>query len=426
MKILAARRPFADAIARVAGVVPSKSPTPILRNLYLSVAVDPDNPTAPPTVVLTATDLELSISTAVPGVTVERPGVVVLPTDKMSAILNTSDEDVVSIEYRDGQLIVKSDARFVLAADDPAIYPVGVVPAFDSPSYYRVAASDLERMIDRTISVVDPNNTTYKVGGVRLKIGVDAVPDRPGTATMSGTDGKRIVDQRAAYGVVGEGVDGFGLSAGSYIIPPKAAKLIKKIIRDLDDLATMIDIVSVNDSAALLFRVGRSLIYCRLIEGNFPKYERHFNDMLATMTFDMPIDVAVLLRKIEQAAIVKSDESNMIAFDFSEGQVAIGGVASGIGTSDVEMDVDYRGEPFSIGMDYRYITDALRELRGEAATLKMVDGKNPIIVMADHYQHLVTSMDIGVHKAAMRDDEGKAVMKKEEKAVKAGKKRGAA
>jgi DNA polymerase III sliding clamp (beta) subunit (PCNA family) len=64
MKIIAARRPFADAINRVAGATPLKPSRPILKSLYLSVTIDPDNPLASPTVVLTATDLELSISTA--------------------------------------------------------------------------------------------------------------------------------------------------------------------------------------------------------------------------------------------------------------------------------------------------------------------------------------------------------------------------
>jgi DNA polymerase-3 subunit beta len=347
----------------------------------------------------------------------------------MASILSTSDDDVVTIEYVNDQLIVKSDARFVLAVEDPATYPTGVIPSFDSSSYYQIKAGDLKKMIDRTLNAIDVDNTTYALGGVRLRIGADAILGRPGIATMAATDGKRLSEQRAGYSVVsgaGNGTDGLDSSTGSYVIPVKAAKLLVKVIGQSSDSSAFVDIVPVVNSSALLFRIGGSVIYSRLLEKRFPGYAEGFAKVFATLTVSLAVDPAVLLRKIEQASIVKSDESNMIIFDISPGLMALSSVTSGVGSSDVVMEIDYSGEPFSVGLDHRYISDGLRDLKGETVRLKMRDAKNPVVVIADEHEYTIQPITIGDHKAAVRDDIEKSVAKAAEKAEKAGKKRGAA
>src|SRR5438270_1947201 len=80
MKALCNRKGLLDALSMVAGVVPARSPKPILQNVKL--VAEPDEGS-----ILMATDLEVGIRCRVLGVKVDQPGTVILPTQRMTQIL---------------------------------------------------------------------------------------------------------------------------------------------------------------------------------------------------------------------------------------------------------------------------------------------------------------------------------------------------
>src|ERR1700727_2212594 len=76
MKALCKRKDLLAAFGMVSGVVPARSPKPILQNVKL--VSDPELGT-----ILMATDLEVGIRHKVLGVRAYEPGSVILPTGKM-------------------------------------------------------------------------------------------------------------------------------------------------------------------------------------------------------------------------------------------------------------------------------------------------------------------------------------------------------
>ena len=100
MKARCKRKELLAAFGMVSGVVPARSPKPILQNVKL--VVDPDLGT-----ILMATDLEVGIRHKVYGVTAYEPGSVILPTNKMQSILSTSADAELDIETEGDHLIVR-------------------------------------------------------------------------------------------------------------------------------------------------------------------------------------------------------------------------------------------------------------------------------------------------------------------------------
>src|SRR3954465_5424298 len=86
MKALCNREGLLAAFGMVSGVVPARSPKPILQNIKL--VADPDEGS-----VLMGTDLEVGIRHRVLGMKVEEPGAVILPTARVGSILRTSDDE---------------------------------------------------------------------------------------------------------------------------------------------------------------------------------------------------------------------------------------------------------------------------------------------------------------------------------------------
>ncbi len=82
MRALCNREGLLTAFGMVSGVVPARSPKPILQNVKLVADADEGS-------VLMGTDLEVGIRHRVLGVKVERPGSVILPTTQIGSILRT-------------------------------------------------------------------------------------------------------------------------------------------------------------------------------------------------------------------------------------------------------------------------------------------------------------------------------------------------
>src|SRR5271154_1868443 len=100
MKALCKRKDLLAAFGMVSGVVPARSPKPILQNVKL--VTDPELGT-----ILMATDLEVGIRHKVLGVRAYELGSVILPTSKMQQILATSSDDELDVETDGDHLLVR-------------------------------------------------------------------------------------------------------------------------------------------------------------------------------------------------------------------------------------------------------------------------------------------------------------------------------
>ena len=249
MKALCKRKDLLAAFGMVSGVVPARSPKPILQNVKL--VSDPELGT-----ILMATDLEVGIRHKVLGVRAYEPGSVILPTGKMQQILATSGDEELDVETNGDRLIVRTrSAQFDLPTEDPSLYPE--VPDFGATSYHVVSASDLRKLIRRTMFATDVESTRYALGGVLIELDAESI-------TMVGTDGRRLAKMSAAA----EAENGVAAPTGSPVIPVKALKLID---RNLDDPDLAVHIAIQAGSAALIRTADQgAIIYTRLVEGPLP------------------------------------------------------------------------------------------------------------------------------------------------------------
>src|SRR5271165_3276027 len=90
MRAFCSRDGLLSAFAMVSGVIPARSPKPILQNIKFIID-DEDGS------VLMGTDLEVGIRHRVLGVRVESPGTVILPTAQVGSILRTCGDEELEL-----------------------------------------------------------------------------------------------------------------------------------------------------------------------------------------------------------------------------------------------------------------------------------------------------------------------------------------
>jgi DNA polymerase-3 subunit beta len=365
MKALCNREGLLAGFTMVSGVVPARSPKPILQNVKL--VADPDDGS-----VLMATDLEVGIRYRVLGVKVDQPGSVILPTQRMQSILRTGTDEELALEVHDDKLVVRGlHSEFELPSEDPDLFPEP--NDFAATAFHVVAAADLKRLIRRTMFATDVESTRYALGGVLVELSGE-------TITMVGTDGRRLARAIAPAEVEGDA----GAPAGSPVIPVKALKLIE---RNLDDDDPPVHLAFQSGTAALL-RTERATIYTRLVEGRFPRYQDVFP---SDVEVRIPMEAGPLLSAVEQASIVTSEESRGVDFSFGNGQLKLASQAADVGKSQIEMPIAYDGKPVEITFDPRYLVDALKNLEPTATiTAELIDAKNAAVFKTeDDYTYVV-------------------------------------
>ena len=187
MKLHCHRPSLVTAFQIVSGVVPSRSPKDILKNVKLQVGGGKAT--------LIGTDQEVGIRYDIPGVETDSSGEVLLPKDRVIAIIRELSDDGVDLEVGEKAVWIRSgQSEFRLSAEDPAEFPP--VQAFDAESYYVIPAASFKEMIRRTVFATDVESTRYALGGVLMEFINDKL-------TMAATDSRRLAVVSTAVTTVG-------------------------------------------------------------------------------------------------------------------------------------------------------------------------------------------------------------------------------
>lgn len=365
MRAICNRDGLLSAFTMVSGVVPARSPKPILQNVKL-IADREDGS------VLMGTDLEVGIRHRVLGVQVETPGAVILPTVQVGSILRTSSDKELDLTTEEDHLIVRGQhSEFRLPIEDAELFPE--VPDFAASSYHIISASDLRKLIRRTIFATDLESARYALGGVLIELGTESVG-------MVGTDGRRLARMVTSARTEHDPEP----PSGTPVIPVKALKLIERNLVDDDDLVHL----AIQSGTSVLVRTSSAVIYSRLVEGRFPRYQDVFP---ASVEVRIPLDAASLRLAVEQASIVTSDESRGVDFQFSPGLLKLSSQTADVGSSHVDLPITYDGKSVAITFDPRYLIDALKTLDDTSAiTAELIDAKNAAVFKTtDQYTYVV-------------------------------------
>jgi DNA polymerase-3 subunit beta len=357
MKIICNREKLLHAFQTVAAIAPARSPKPILQNVKLEVT-----PTA---TTLMATDLEVGIRYETSGVEVETPGAAILPVQRFGSILRESSDATFRIESDgEGTTVRGERSQFKLPSENPQDFPV--IAAFEEKSYYELSARLFRELIRRTIFATDNESSRYALAGIKLEW-------KDNLLTAIGTDGRRLAKMEGPAQAVGQ-PSPFG---DVTVIPTRAMQLLERALAE--DGSEVQLAVRQND---ILVKNPRATIYSRLLEGRYPRWRDVFPQRPNSLKLDLT--VGPVHSAVRQAAIVTSEESRGIDFTFGDGSLVLAGQTAEVGQSRVELPISYSGQPISITLDPRFVSDFLKVLEPEKTfTVDLQDSDTAAVCSTD-------------------------------------------
>lgn len=365
MKLRFNRQEMAEVLSALCSVAAARSPKDILKCVRLEAHPD--------VLLLSGTDLELSLRCAVTQVEVEKPGEVLVVADTLSRIVRECTDEVLAVEAVNSTLHVRgTGSHFQVITHDPVDFPA--IPSMEGEPEVVVDHALLRRLTELTVFATARESTRYAINGVLWEVEGDKL-------TLAATDGRRL---SLAAGKVAEGGAAEPRRA---IVPAKALLLFARLPIEPDGRVG----VKITDNQ-LLLNVGPAFISTALVEGQFPRYQ----DVIPTdCDRVVKLNTSELHSALKQAALLTDEESRGVRFAFSEGMLTLSSRAPERGEAEVSLPLNYVGEPVEIGFNPVFVLELLRVAHTDEITFAFKEPNRPgVIRLGEDFVYVVMPVSL--------------------------------
>jgi len=101
------------------------------------------------------------------------------------------------------------------------------------------------------------------------------------------------------------------------------------------------------------------------------------------------------MRVVRRAALLTSEKSNSVCFNFSPGRLVVSSVTPEVGESTEEMPMEYQGAGMEIAFNPTYMLEVLRALEDrEDIILELIDENSPGVFRDESFFCLIMPMKL--------------------------------
>ncbi len=327
------------------GIVERKNTIPILANVLIEASGDE--------VKLLATDLEVGLRSKC-SASVGKGGSLTLPAKKLYEIIKALPDTDVRIE---------EDKNGVKVAADRFDSRMQTLPREDFPSLPEATGSYsaslprdvLKQMVAKTQFAITGEDTRYFLNGALFIL-------RPDSMSLVSTDGHRLalitVPREKDPKIKAE-------DEVRVILPRKTLLELGRLLGEGDG-----DISYERGENHLFFEIGGRLLISRMIDGQFPAFERVIpksNDKRVEFDRDR------LTNAVRRVALLSNERSRAVKFQIDKGKVEINSSSPEFGEAKETLIVDYAGTPVTICFNAQYVLDFLAVIETNSVGLEFKD-----------------------------------------------------
>ena len=349
------KKEFIEGLSLMQSVTGRRTTLPILSHILMEWETN--------SLSLTGTDLETGAREELSASTDEK-GKASVSAKKIYEIIRELPEGNIHIQKKENHWITIRCGKsiFNLAGLDPDEFPS--LPIYKEEYFSQVSTLMMREMIEKTVFAASNEESRYHLNGILL---LQSKHGGREILRMVATDGHRLslVDRESQMIR--------GIEKG-VIIPKKGVLEIKKIMGDKDGEEKM-EIYF--DQTHGFFKMGKSLMIIRLIEGEFPEYEQVIpkgNDKKILMGKEK---IYGCLRRVSTMA---SEKVEGIKLSLNKNLLELSSYHQDFGDAKEEVDVVYEGPPLEIGFNARYLMEALNVMDTDEVTMELKDEGSPGII----------------------------------------------
>ncbi len=360
MKFKVSKQDFLNGIQIVQNVVSPRATLPILSNILIESQAN--------SLRLVATDLDIGISCVIP-VNIIEEGAITLPAKRFSDMIKElPDAEIEVIVRKNNQIDIECQrCKFKLMGLPKDEFPK--FPEFKDKEAVPIEQSILKDMLELTSFAVSHEETRYILNGILLEI-------KENTIRLVATDGRRLALRENKLPAATK-------KEIRVIVPIKA---VQELIRNLTSEGQLLMMLGANQ---VLFDINKTLIFSRLIEGEFPNYQQVIPK---AVEHKLLLNREDFLSAIRRANLLSTPDFQAIKFEVFKNKMVISKSTPDVGESREELEIDYAGKELIVGFNPHYLIDVLKNLKEERINLELADQDKPGVIRSEGYLYLVLPM----------------------------------
>ena len=367
MKLQILQENFAKAISQAGHFTSSRAQLPILGNILLSAKKTKLN--------ISSTNLEISFTTSL-SAKIEKDGEISVPSKILVDLVNNLPKETLNLEAQKEKLEITTNSFSTkVLGMDSSDFPK-VPKSVDKNKALILEGKDFSEALKKVLFSASSDETRPILTGILFDIS-------DGKLTLVSTDGFRLSR----------------VILKSKILNPKSSFILpKNILNEIVKLDNeQISIEIQEKEKQVVFEVEDTIISSRLIEGDFPDYEKIIPK---TSTISIEVDKEDLLRAVKLAAPFARDNSNIVKLGIGKGELVVSAESSSGGSQETRLDLRIdttspeasKGEDFEVAFNYKFLEDFLGSVEGEEVRIELTSTDKAGVFLDpkdENYLHLI-------------------------------------
>ena len=321
---------------------------------------------------LQGNDFELGIRLTIDG-DIKEPGTLVVGSRYFQELIRKLPGETIELyKPEDGNslTITSGSSEFNLVTLHPDDF--SLVEQIHDQDHVNIDSFAMKELIDLTNYAAATDEDRPVFTGALLEIKENEV-------TMVATDTHRMAVKKIT-------IDEPATTPMRAIIPTKTLAEVSRLLPT--DNPAIINIIW--NRTQIVFNFESIYIISRLIEGTYPEYEKVIPSQFDSSAV---IDRREFAGAVDRVSLLAKDISyNVIRYDWAESNVTLSTQNTEIGMAKEDVAVEFKGTPFTISFNGRYISDILRHSTGDNIHL-FLKQNGPVVIRQDNnpnYTYVVT------------------------------------
>ncbi len=358
MKVKVTQENLAKALSYVARVAQTRGTLPVLANVLLRVEDSQ--------LKLAATNLDIAISSVV-GAQVQEDGAITVPARLLQDLVAGLPSGVIELEQDELRLKVTAEQyKSVINGVTAEEFPV--MPGIEKGTTLTLPASVLKEGLQQVVFAASNDESRPVLTGVLFQTINNIL-------YIATTDSYRLAEKKLQE-----------VKKDVKLLVPASA--LHDVLRIINDQNGGIEIIC--DEQQILFRAGDVELVARLIEGNYPEYQKLIPASFST-TATLARSELINITKVTSLFARESAGSIVLSVDEASESIWIRAVASQLGENNATAAVKAVGSG-SITLNSRYLLEGLQAMTGKEVTIGF-NGKVEAVLLTDpsqkDYKHLI-------------------------------------
>jgi DNA polymerase-3 subunit beta len=348
-----------NVLPTLSKILPLHSQIPVLSNLLIEAT--------PAGLFIYATNLELGIKIKIPA-KIESVGATTVPGKQFIEVLSAFPKDKVSISLEKEKLIVSSRGNKVIFQ---------TIPREEFPTLYEekgqkiktFTRDELQKVFSKIIFAASADESRPELTGI-------LVAQKNNHIDFVATDGFRLSLKRLEDSKI--------FDEESFVILPSRA-----VGEALSLKEEKIDLYLYKKSNQVIFETENILLVGRVINGEFPNYERVIPQSNKT---DITLDKEEFLQKLRLSSVFARESANIVKIRAESGKIKIFAQSAGLGEGEAVIDANQKGEDNEIAFNVKFLSDVLKNIDSKEVNMRISSPVEPAVFRTEEdkgFTHII-------------------------------------